>query len=139
MVRRKQDFCPDFSAPSDTTPEATTLSQTAQRREAGTTTCSTTSDRQGRAAELNPIDRATLREKILEATPTGSLCRCVHLKTYHAHLTDQLKLQLNNSSSQAHQSQTKDFRKTFRRSYLLLSKTGELRTRNYDENPVRIP
>ena len=57
MVRRKQDFCPVFSAPSDTTPEATTLSQTAQRREARTTTCSTTSDRLGRAGALNPIDR----------------------------------------------------------------------------------
>ena len=49
MVRRKQDFCPVFSAPSDTTPEAATLSQTAQRREARTTTCTTTSDRLGRA------------------------------------------------------------------------------------------
>ena len=45
MVRRKQDFCPVFSAPSAITPEATTLSQTAQRREARTTTSSSTSAR----------------------------------------------------------------------------------------------
>ena len=37
MVHRKQHFCPIFSAPSATTQEATTLSQTAQRREARTT------------------------------------------------------------------------------------------------------
>ena len=36
MVCRKQDFCPVFSAPSATTPEATALSQTAQRGEART-------------------------------------------------------------------------------------------------------
>ena len=34
MVRRRQDFFPVFSAPSATTQEATTLSQTAQPREA---------------------------------------------------------------------------------------------------------
>ena len=36
MVLRKQDFCLVFSAPSEKTPEATTLSYTAQRREART-------------------------------------------------------------------------------------------------------
>ena len=40
MVRRRQDFCPVFSAPSATTQEATTLSQTTQRCEAHTTSTS---------------------------------------------------------------------------------------------------
>ena len=41
MVRRRQDFFPVFSAPSATTQEATTLSQTAQPREARTTSTTT--------------------------------------------------------------------------------------------------
>ena len=60
MVRRRQDFCPVFSASSATTQEATTLSQTAHRREARTTSTSTSTsarDSETFAAALNLIDR----------------------------------------------------------------------------------
>ena len=53
--------------PSAKTPEATTLSQTAQRREARTTTWSITSDRLGWAAALNPIDRCYSARKNLRS------------------------------------------------------------------------
>ena len=60
MVCRKQHFCPVFSAPYVTTLEATTLSQTAQRCEARTTSTSTSRSARNSetfAAALNPIDR----------------------------------------------------------------------------------